>query len=71
MKIAALNGYEVHLPTSGGKAGKGKAKSGSIQVRRDSCIVKQFRFRWADKASRLNAIRAARKFMLTEGLPLP
>lgn len=63
MKIAELNGYEAHLPTSGGKAGKGCAKTGTIQVRRENMIVKQFRFVWADEPSRLKAIRSAKAYM--------
>ena len=32
MKIADYQGYEIHVPTSGGKAGKGHQKTSSIQV---------------------------------------
>lgn len=44
MRVATINGHELHRPTSGGKAGKGRNLSGSIQVRTDGQIVKQFRF---------------------------
>lgn len=70
MKISELNGFEAHLPTSGGKAGKGRAKTGTIQVRQDSMIVKQFRFDWAEKNSRIKAIRAAKNYMKTTITPI-
>lgn len=44
MKIATLGDFEIHLPTSGGKAGSGRNKTSSFQVRRAGVIVKQFRF---------------------------
>jgi hypothetical protein len=65
VKIAEANGLEVHLPTTGGKAGRGNARTGSIQVRDSNMIVKQFRFLWADAASRAKAIDGARAFMRT------
>jgi hypothetical protein len=63
MKIAELNGFSAHLPLSGGKAGKGHQKTGAIQVRRENLIVKQFRFVWDEKSSRLKAIRSAKLYM--------
>lgn len=44
MKILDCKEFEIHVPTSGGKAGKGKNVTGSVQVRCRSQIVKQFRF---------------------------
>lgn len=67
MKVGELNGNEFHIPTSGGKAGKGKAITGSIQVRRGNRIVKQFRFRWMEKASRSAAIAKAKSFAQENG----
>lgn len=45
MKIESCYGYELHQPTSGGKAGKGNAKTSTIQVRRHSLVIKQFRYK--------------------------
>ena len=36
--------YTIYLPGSGGKAGAGKNITSSVQVRRDNCIVKQYRY---------------------------
>lgn len=73
MKIADYEGYEIYLPTSGGKAGKGKAKTCSLQVRKNNLIVKQFRFNLADKQDRSAAIGEAKKFIannkMTERTP--
>lgn len=44
MKICDYKGFEIHIPTSGGKAGKNRNISSTIQLRKDGCIVKQFRF---------------------------
>jgi hypothetical protein len=44
MKYRTVGGYEIHLPTSGGKAGADLNKTSALQVRKDSCIVKQFKF---------------------------
>lgn len=44
MKIQDYKGFEFHLPQSGGKAGKNRNLTTSLQVRRNSCIEKQFRF---------------------------
>lgn len=63
MKIADLNGYEIHVPTSGGKAGFGCNVTSTIQVRKDGCICKQFRFTIADNESRDRAIAKAKGFV--------
>jgi hypothetical protein len=63
MRIAEINGFEIHVPTSGGKAGKGNAKTSTIQIRKDNVIVKQFRFVVADIGSKNRAIGAAKKFI--------
>jgi hypothetical protein len=68
MKIGELNGYEFHVPTSGGKAGKGHQKTSTIQVRAGSVIVKQFRFVVADQGSRDRAIRKAKDYVLEYGI---
>lgn len=65
MKLCELNGFEVHLPESGGKAGKGHNKTSTIQLRRDGCIVKQFRFVVDSQTSRVSAMRAAKEYALT------
>ncbi len=63
-KIADLGPYEIHMPTSGGKAGKGKALTCSLQVRRDGIILKQFKFMVDDLESRKAAAQKAKDFML-------
>jgi len=62
MLIAEMNGYEFHLPTSGGKAGKGHQKTSTIQVRKANCIVKQFRFYVDDTESMKVAVGKAKEF---------
>lgn len=44
MKICDYRGTALHQPQSGGKAGKGRNKTSTIQVRDDFGIVKQFRY---------------------------
>jgi hypothetical protein len=65
MKLAELYGYELHLPMSGGKAGKGYQKTSSIQVRRNNVIVKQFRFK-VDGLSTQAAFKKAKDFIINE-----
>jgi hypothetical protein len=65
MKLGELNGYEFHFPTSGGKAGNGHNVTGTIQVRRDNRIVKQFRFKVADFEDRQRAVKKAKDFAAT------
>jgi hypothetical protein len=62
MLIHEINGYEFHLPTSGGKAGKGQQKTSTIQVRKDNVIVRQFRFDVDSVESRRVAVRKAKAF---------
>jgi hypothetical protein len=62
MKLTEYKGFEVHIPTSGGKAGKGCNKTSTIQLRRKSSIAKQFSFVVADSASRTEAVAKARKW---------
>ena len=50
------------MPTSGGKAGKGRNKTGTIQVRKWGMIAKQFRYKVGDENSRLAAIFKAKSF---------
>jgi hypothetical protein len=63
VKMSGTNGFELFMPTSGGKAGKGRAKTSSLQVRRGGVIVKQFRFTCDDEASRRAAVAKAVAFM--------
>jgi hypothetical protein len=56
-------GYTVHLPTSGGKAGKGRNKTSAIQVRKDGCVVRQFRFNTDDRASYRLAMQRANAYV--------
>lgn len=59
MRIGVLAQYEFHVPNSGGKAGKGHNVTGSVQVRQGQMIVKQFRFKVADRESGRRATRRA------------
>lgn len=61
--IAELNGHEFYIPTSGGKAGKGHQKTGTIQIRKDGFIRKQIRFVMGDEASQSAAIEKAKAFV--------
>lgn len=47
-----VNGCTLRVPTSGGKAGKNRNRTGTVQVLSGGCLVKQYRFVVADKASR-------------------
>lgn len=67
MTIGELNGFTFTVPESGGNAGKGKAVTGTIQVRRDTVIEAQFRFRWVSSESRKLAMRRAKAFALASG----
>ena len=60
MKVCDYKGYEIHLPTSGGKAGWGRNVTSTIQVRNGTSIVKQFRFTVADDLSVAKAKTSAR-----------
>lgn len=53
------DGWEIHLPTSGGKAGKGRARTSTYQVRRNNIIQAQYRFDIADRQSRDRALMKA------------
>lgn len=60
MKTGSYGGYEIHTPTSGGKAGKGHNKTTSLQIRRPlpgggSLLLKAFRFQTAFIHSRREA----------------
>jgi hypothetical protein len=70
MKIADIGPYEVHLPTSGGKAGKGLNRTSTLQVRRDGSILKQFRFAVADFESRKIAVQKAKDFIIAHARSL-
>lgn len=62
MILAKINEFTIHVPDSGGKAGKGCNVTSSLQVRHGSCIVKQFRFKLFEPKSRLKAIAKAKAF---------
>jgi hypothetical protein len=62
MKIGELNGFEFHVPDSGGKAGKYKNKTGSVQVRLNNCVKKNIRFTVAKPASKDRAIEKAKQY---------
>lgn len=66
MKLIDLEGgYSIHLPESGGKAGKGHNKTSTIQLRKESgggyLIVASKRFTMDDPESRKAALRKVRE----------
>lgn len=67
MFIETLGDYELHQPTSGGKAGTGCNKTGTIQVRLHNLLIKQERYDVAAPTehprSRYNAIQRAKTFI--------
>lgn len=70
MKVADLaHGYTLHLPTSGGKAGKGHNVTSTLQIRRAGVIEKQIRFVVADRESRKRAYAKVREFVNRQSLP--
>ena len=44
MKVKDVKAYQIHRPTSGGKAGKGRNHTSTLQVRDGGQILKQFRY---------------------------
>lgn len=66
MKITDFQGYEIHLPSSGGKAGKGKNVMSSIQARKNNQILKQFRFTVSSPESQRPAMRKLKNWILGE-----
>lgn len=57
-----LNGYKIRLPTSGGKAGKGRNRTSTVQVLKDGCLKAQFRFLVDDINSYHLAMQKAKDF---------
>lgn len=55
--------YYLHHPKSGGKAGKGRNKTSTVQVRKDNMIVKQFRYSLAMPIHKTYAITRAEEFI--------
>jgi hypothetical protein len=63
MKLCDKGGYEIHVPTSGGKAGTGHNLTSTIQVRHDGLIVKQIRFSMTAESSRRKAVQKAKDWI--------
>lgn len=55
--MGMYKGYNIHVPRSGGKAGKGYNLTTTIQVRRDGLIVKSFK---VDAGNSLSGVIQAR-----------
>ena len=66
MKLADFLSYEIHLPTSGGKAGSGRAATSNFQIRKGNQVLKQFRFTVASETSRRAAMQKAKAWMLAQ-----
>ncbi len=67
MKLTDYKGYSIHVPTSGGKAGKGRNRTSTIQICKTDggrVIVKQIRFVLYEPDSRINAMQKAKDFIL-------
>lgn len=74
MKLADYKGYQIHIPTSGGKAGKGCNVTSTIQVFGPShngsrWMEKAFRFTVASAESRQAAMHKARLFIDAKPTP--
>jgi hypothetical protein len=65
MLIGIIGEFELHVPTSGGKAGAGRNLTSNVQVRKNCMIVKQFRFRTNDDASYVHAKFLAKDYCNT------
>lgn len=63
MKVADYKGFQIHVPTSGGKAGKGCNATSSLQVIKHSQIRKLFRFKLDARDSYSNALEKAKAFI--------
>lgn len=63
MILGSQNGYELYVPESGGKAGKGHNITSSLQVRLNNVICKQFRFFLGDPVSTKTAIEKAKSYI--------
>lgn len=68
MQIARYKNYTLHIPESGGKAGKGMNKTGTVQVRHGAFIVAQYRFNVGDAESKRAGIQKARKWCDTPAM---
>jgi len=66
MKLTDFQGYEIHLPESGGKAGRGQNVMSSIQARKNNQVLKQFRFTANSPESRRLAMRKLKNWILGE-----
>lgn len=62
MRIAAFNGYELHIPDTGGKAGKGCNLTGSVQIRQGNLIVRNIRYKRTVAGDQGRALDRARKW---------
>jgi len=64
--IATVNGLLLRMPLSGGKAGKGHAKTSNVQImacsKNGSIRIKQFQFKTKVWGSKEIAIQKARVF---------
>jgi hypothetical protein len=64
IEVTDYKGYRLFIPTSGGKAGKGNNKTGSVQIGEPAfggyLIIRQLRFNAQDKQSILDTLRKAR-----------
>ncbi len=63
MNLLDYKGYTIWLPISGGKAGKGCAKTGSLQARYGNVIYKQVSFVIDVEGSRKKAYKKLKEWI--------
>lgn len=63
MKLCDYRGFEIRVPTSGGKAGRGNNVTSTVQVFDGVCIRKSIRFSMIDPEHAKRAARQAREFI--------
>lgn len=65
--IEDIEHYRLRIPLSGGKAGKGHAKTSNVQVlnTKKGTLEKLFSFKTGDYLLKLKALNKAREYCLT------
>ena len=61
-KVGSHNGFDFHIPDSGGPVGRGNNKTGTVVVKQGSAVVKRFRFEALSAESRGRALEKATRF---------
>jgi hypothetical protein len=61
--LQTVDGFIMRIPLSGGKAGRGLAKTSNVQVYKPGVCLKNFRFKIGDAISRQSAIDKAKDYV--------